>query len=229
VNAAKNTLLVGFDSAWTPTNSGAIAGVLVRADGVRQELGPPVIVNYHEAEHVILAWQAEHVPVFTIVLLDQPTIVMNATGQRPVEHIVSSVDYCRYGGMQPANTAKAEMFGAHAPVWSFLARFCAAADPLAPSLGAQIFETYPVLTIQQLFKRFGGLEIPDCPFANLPEAKSGRWGQELTKAKMAECRWLKPVLVGQFEFLEWTGENHLRHTKFIGLREDKPAREVRRE
>jgi DNA ligase D-like protein (predicted ligase) len=82
---------------------------------------------------------------------------------------------------------------------------------------------------QQLFKNFHGLETPDCPFANLPEAKSGRWGQRLTKAKMAECRWLKPVLIGQFEFLEWTGENHLRHTKFIGLRDDKPAREVRRE
>ncbi len=82
---------------------------------------------------------------------------------------------------------------------------------------------------QQLFKKFRGLEIPDCPFANLPEAKSGRWGAGLTQAKMKDCRWLKPVLVGQFEFLEWTGENHLRHTKFIGLREDKAARDVRRE
>jgi bifunctional non-homologous end joining protein LigD len=82
---------------------------------------------------------------------------------------------------------------------------------------------------EQLFKKFRQLAIPECPFANLPEAKSGRWGQGLTKAKMADCRWLKPVLVGQFEFLEWTGENHLRHTKFLALREDKPAREIRRE
>jgi DNA ligase D-like protein (predicted ligase) len=80
-----------------------------------------------------------------------------------------------------------------------------------------------------LFRKFRGLEIRDCPFVNLPEAKSGRWGQGLTKAKMAECQWLKPVLVAQFEFLEWTGENHLRHSKFIGLREDKPARNVSRE
>ena len=58
------------------------------------------------------------------------------------------------------------------------------------------------------------------PVWNLPEARSGRWGQGLTKAKMAECQWLKPVLVGQFEFLEWTGDNHLRHSKFVGLRED---------
>jgi DNA ligase D-like protein (predicted ligase) len=81
----------------------------------------------------------------------------------------------------------------------------------------------------QLFRKFKGLEINECPFVNLPEAKSGRWGQGLTKAKMAECQWLKPALVGQFEFLEWTGDNHLRHSKFVGLREDKKARDVRRE
>jgi bifunctional non-homologous end joining protein LigD len=82
---------------------------------------------------------------------------------------------------------------------------------------------------EQLFKKLRRLETPECPFANLPEAKSGRWGQGLSRAKMADCRWLKPILVGQFEFLEWTGENHLRHTRFIGLREDKVARRVRRE
>ena len=84
-------------------------------------------------------------------------------------------------------------------------------------------------TRQQLFKRFKALEIPDCPFANLPEERSGRWGQGLTKAKMVQCRWLKPELVGQFEFLEWTADNHLRHSRFVGLREDKAARDVRRE
>lgn len=84
-------------------------------------------------------------------------------------------------------------------------------------------------TRAQLFKRFKGLEISECPFVNLPEAKSGRWGQGLTKAKMAECVWLKPVLVGQFEFLEWTSDNHLRHSKFVGLREDKSAKDVVRE
>jgi ATP-dependent DNA ligase len=46
---------------------------------------------------------------------------------------------------------------------------------------------------------------------------------------MAECLWLKPVPVAQIEFLEWTGENHLRHSKFVGLREDKKAKDVRRE
>ena len=82
---------------------------------------------------------------------------------------------------------------------------------------------------EQLFKKMRPLEIRDCPFANLPEAKSGRWGQGLTKEKMAECRWLRPELVGQFEFVEWTPDNHLRHTRFVGLREDKRAKDVKRE
>ena len=80
---------------------------------------------------------------------------------------------------------------------------------------------------QALFKRFRGLEVAECPFANLPEERSGRWG--LTAAKMVQCRWLKPVLVGQFEFVEWTPDNHLRHSRFVGLREDKKARDVHRE
>jgi DNA ligase D-like protein (predicted ligase) len=80
-----------------------------------------------------------------------------------------------------------------------------------------------------LMRRFSGLEIGECPFANLPEAKAGRWGQGLTKEKMVDCRWLKPSLVGQFEFVEWTADAHLRHSRFVGLREDKNPRDVHRE
>jgi DNA ligase D-like protein (predicted ligase) len=80
-----------------------------------------------------------------------------------------------------------------------------------------------------LFKRIRPLQIGECPFANLPEKKQGRWGQGLTAAKMKECRWLKPVLVGQFEFVEWTADLHLRHTRFVALRDDKKARDVARE
>ena len=54
-------------------------------------------------------------------------------------------------------------------------------------------------------------------------------GAGLTAAKMVECRWLKPVLVGQFEFVEWTDVNHLRHTKFVVCGRNKKAMDVRRE
>jgi ATP-dependent DNA ligase len=80
-----------------------------------------------------------------------------------------------------------------------------------------------------LFKTFAALAVPECPFANLPEARSGRWGQGLTKAKMADCRWLRPALVAQIEFLEWTADNHLRHARFVALREDKRAKDVKRD
>ena len=81
----------------------------------------------------------------------------------------------------------------------------------------------------ELFKKIKPLEIKECPFANLPEKKAGRWGAGLTAAKMVECRWIKPQFVGQFEFVEWTSDGHLRHSKFMGLREDRKAKNVRRE
>jgi bifunctional non-homologous end joining protein LigD len=43
------------------------------------------------------------------------------------------------------------------------------------------------------------------------------------------CVALKPELVAQIEFNEWMPGGHLRHSKFVGLREDKVAREVGRE
>jgi predicted RNase H-like nuclease len=141
------TLLVGFDSAWTPTNSGALVGAIRLNDVTLQGLGTPQIVDFREAEVVILKWQAGHVPTATIVLLDQPTIVTDAAGQRPVENIVGSPVSLRYGGMKPANTAREEMFGKKAPVWPFLTRFGGPADPLEPISDTCVFETYPVLAM----------------------------------------------------------------------------------
>lgn len=42
-------------------------------------------------------------------------------------------------------------------------------------------------------------------------------------------RWVRPKLVAQVRFVEWTAEGRLRHAAFLGLRSDKNAREVRRE
>jgi predicted RNase H-like nuclease len=141
------SLLVGFDSAWTPNNSGAIAGLILGNDSSVHEIGLPEIVNYSEAERLILDWQRQHAPDRTLILLDQPTIVVNPAGQRPVEGIVSSLVSRRLGGMQPANQSRAEMFGEAAPVWPFLRRFGGAADPLRLSGEAHVIETYPVLTL----------------------------------------------------------------------------------
>jgi bifunctional non-homologous end joining protein LigD len=82
---------------------------------------------------------------------------------------------------------------------------------------------------QEVMARFKGLGTERCPFANLPEPKNARRGEALTAQVMKRCCWLKPVLVAQIEYTDWTEANHLRHSRFAGLREDKEAREVVRE
>jgi ATP-dependent DNA ligase len=74
---------------------------------------------------------------------------------------------------------------------------------------------------REVASRFKGLEIDTCPFANLPERKRTQWA--LTKEEMKNCVWLKPELVAQIEFTEWTPDDHLRHSKFVGLSEHKDA------
>jgi DNA ligase D-like protein (predicted ligase) len=79
----------------------------------------------------------------------------------------------------------------------------------------------------EVASKFKGLEIDACPFANLPEKKRTQWA--LTKEEMKNCVWLRPELVAQIEFTEWTPDGHLRHSRFVGMREDKEARGVVRE
>jgi ATP-dependent DNA ligase len=51
----------------------------------------------------------------------------------------------------------------------------------------------------------------------------------LTREEMKNCVWLKPHIVAQIEFAEWTPDGQLRHSKFVGFREDKDAADVIRE
>jgi len=84
-------------------------------------------------------------------------------------------------------------------------------------------------TRREVFAKIKDFTTTKCPFANLPEKQAGRWGQGLTADKMRECIWLRPEAVARIDFLEWTGADHLRHTKFIALRDDKDPRKVVRE
>ena len=82
---------------------------------------------------------------------------------------------------------------------------------------------------RHVFERICHLVSPIMPFANLPETHKTRWGDELTAEKMKECVWLRPEAVAQVEFLEWTAGDRLRHSKFVGLREDKDSSTVVKE
>jgi len=142
------TLLVGFDSAWTARNTGGLVGVLHDDDGRCRELGLDDAIDFEAAAERIESWRESCRPKRTLILIDQPTIVRNATRQRPVEHLAASPVSRRRGGVQPAKTGRAGMFDAEAPVWTFLSRFGGALDPLdCGSADPMIVETYPVLTL----------------------------------------------------------------------------------
>jgi DNA ligase D-like protein (predicted ligase) len=81
----------------------------------------------------------------------------------------------------------------------------------------------------ELFARISADQISRCPFVNLPSSKTGHWGEGVTAEDMAKLRWVKPRVVIEVSFVEWTRDAVLRHSEFVGIRDDKRASEVRRE
>ena len=59
-----------------------------------------------------------------------------------------------------------------------------------------------------------------------PPPRGTRFGSPLV---LSRVHWVEPKLVVEITFLTWTAENLLRQTVYVGLREDKPAEQVRRE
>ena len=70
-------------------------------------------------------------------------------------------------------------------------------------------------TLKDLASRLGKITVSEPPVVNPP--------------RMREAKWVKPELVAQVRFTEWTSDGSLRHPSFEGLRFDKAAREVHRE
>jgi bifunctional non-homologous end joining protein LigD len=71
---------------------------------------------------------------------------------------------------------------------------------------------------RELRTRLNGIEIKECPFSPRPAGWLGK-----------NAHWVKPQLVGEVEFTEWTGDGKIRHPSFQGLRKDKAAKDVVRE
>jgi bifunctional non-homologous end joining protein LigD len=80
-----------------------------------------------------------------------------------------------------------------------------------------------------LFEMLRPLTTEKCPFTDLPSSKSSHWGEGVTAEDMKALKWVKPTLVAEIAFTEWTRDGHLRHSSFVGLRADKDARTVVRE
>ena len=82
---------------------------------------------------------------------------------------------------------------------------------------------------REVFARLRAVHASTCPFVDLPTTGPSRWGGGVTAEEMGEMQWLEPRLVAQVRFVEWTADHHLRHSAFLGLREDKTAKDVGRE
>lgn len=77
---------------------------------------------------------------------------------------------------------------------------------------------------RDLWTRLTALEVPSAPL-DAKAVKPGRWSKRATGGE----HWVKPVLVAEVAFSEWTPDGLLRQASFKGLRSDKPARDIIRE
>jgi bifunctional non-homologous end joining protein LigD len=82
---------------------------------------------------------------------------------------------------------------------------------------------------QDLYARLATLQTARCPFANLPSGASSHWGEGITEEEMLKLRWVKPRLVVEVSFTEWTRDGSLRHASFLCVRDDKQPNDVKRE
>ena len=79
---------------------------------------------------------------------------------------------------------------------------------------------YSDAEIDRLMGLLKPLERSSSPFAETPK---------MPRVRRSDVVWVEPKLVAEVEFAEWTHERRLRAPAYVGLREDKSAREVRRE
>ena len=158
MGAAKQTIFVGFDSAWAdkPNGPGAICSIALLGDRF-SDFSPPELVGFGAALTYIN--RLRRPDAATLVALDQPTIVPNATGMRPVEKTVASLISWLGGGVQPANRGKAMFFGDEAPIWRFLEKLEAIEDPEAARVAAHgeyLMEVFPALALASYSPAFLG-------------------------------------------------------------------------
>ena len=82
--------------------------------------------------------------------------------------------------------------------------------------------------LASLHRAFQSRIVHQCPFSNLPMKRQSH-GQAMTAAAMKKVTWVRPELICQVRFAEWTEDRLLRQPVFLGLRQDKDATEVVRE
>jgi predicted RNase H-like nuclease len=168
--------IIGFDSAWTDQARGAVCSLVIGKDGV-VSFKPPRHAFFNEALAFI---KAESSMCDTcVVALDQPTIVRNTIGSRPVDRVAASLISFIGGGVQPANRSKKGIFDCGAPIWRFLKGLRATEDPelsRTAESGLSIIEVFPALALPALdVKFYGRFKAPKYNPANRRKFRQRDW------------------------------------------------------
>ena len=144
---------IGFDSAWAGKAPGAVCFAVF--DGKRLvDCGMPEPASFARARELVEQCRSD--AAYTLVAVDQPTMVPNATGMRPVERVVSSVKR----GVQPANLRR-PLFDGSAPIWEFLDELGPCEDPRraqSAETGLHLIEAFPGLALPGLLA--GPCQLP---------------------------------------------------------------------
>jgi predicted RNase H-like nuclease len=172
----RDVVVVGFDSAWTDKVKGAICAVTFQ-EGAPHAFYPPQLVSFDEAHEFIE--QKSCGASLCLVAIDQPTIVNNIAGCRPVDRIAASVISYVGGGVQPANRSRSTMFGAEAPIWKFKKSLNASDHPetaQAAKEGRYLIEVFPALSLTAWNPAFRSrLGAPKYNPANRARFKKADW------------------------------------------------------
>ena len=111
--------LVGFDSAWGVNKSGAIAYAVFDGDHL-ETTSLPQVADFPDAARLINKLRREC--DYVLVAIDQPIIVPNPNGSRPVDLVARSLMSRLRSAAQSASRNREPLFGDNAPVWGFISR-----------------------------------------------------------------------------------------------------------
>ena len=82
----------------------------------------------------------------------------------------------------------------------------------------------PVTELERVWRRLQTLVVDKMPLA-IPPPRGTRFGSPLV---LSRVHWVRPEMVVEVSYIEWTADGLLRHVVYLGEREDKVASEVRR-
>ncbi|TKW63709.1 MAG: DUF429 domain-containing protein [Paracoccus denitrificans] len=205
VRPQSSTIIFGFDSAWTdsPKAPGAVCAVAFD-DAGKAEFHEPRLVSFAEARNFIDSLRKDF--AVSLVALDQPTVVPNTMGSRPVDKVAASLVSFIGGGVQPANRGKIGMFCDNAPIWPFLSCLGATEDPVrarTACAGHFLIEVFPALALPALLDDFAQrLRAPKYNPQNRKKFRLEDW-QAVTRVIA-----LTAEQFGLSSFVDWARKMH---------------------